>query len=69
MTATPMKQLNDAIETKDKAGFENAFDALTAACNACHQAAHFGFNVVTRPSSNPFTNQRFEVPGDPSADR
>jgi hypothetical protein len=60
MTAAPLAQLDRAIAGKDVAEFTRAFDALTAACNACHQAAHFGFNVITRPTSNPFTNQRFE---------
>lgn len=55
----PMRRLADAVEAHDLAGFTAAFDALTAGCNSCHQATNFGFNVVTRPSSNPFTNQSF----------
>jgi len=56
----PLAQLRGAIDARDKRRFEGAFDALTAACNACHQATRFGFNVVQRPTANPYTNQRFE---------
>ena len=56
----PLAKLRVAIETRDKQRFEAAFDALTAGCNACHRATHFGFNVVVRPTANPYTNQRFE---------
>lgn len=61
MTEAPLAQLDGAIEAGNVTDFGRAFDTLTAGCNACHQAAHFAFNVVTRPSSNPVTNQRFEV--------
>jgi len=58
-TSSPMQQLRQAVEAKDKAAFEKAFDALTAGCNGCHEAASFGFNVVKRPASPPFSNQEF----------
>lgn len=57
-----MKNLEAAVAAKDHAAFVAAFDALTAGCNSCHQAANFGFNVVQRPASNPFPNQVF-APG------
>ena len=62
MTSAALAQVDSAISAKDRVKFEKGFDALTAACNACHEAAHHGFNVIERPSTNPFTNQRFEVP-------
>lgn len=62
ITASPLKQLEGAISARDSGKFTAAFDALTGACNACHQAVKFGFNVVTRPAANPYTNQNFEVP-------
>jgi hypothetical protein len=58
-TSGPMDELHRAVAAKDRASFEKAFDALTAGCNACHQASSFGFNVVQRPASVPFTNQRY----------
>jgi hypothetical protein len=58
-TSSPMQQLRAAVEAKDEAAFTKAFDALTAGCNECHRASSFGFNVVKRPTSPPFTNQEF----------
>ena len=58
-TSSPMQQLRQAVEAKDRAAFEKAFDALTAGCNSCHETANFGFNVVKRPTTVPFSNQEF----------
>ncbi len=62
MMKDPLLQLEKAIGAHDKSGFTQAFDALTEACNACHRATNFGFNVVTRPAANPYVNQTFELP-------
>jgi len=62
MTTEPLKALRAAIADKDSPAFRHAFDSLTAACNGCHQATDFGFNVVTRPSENTFSNQNFATP-------
>jgi hypothetical protein len=59
----PLKELDDIITAKDRGRFFTGFDELTKACNGCHQAANFGFNVVERPSQNPFTNQAFQPRG------
>lgn len=61
ITSAPLKRLDEVVAGKDGTDFEAAFDGLTAACNACHEAAHFGFNVITRPRSNPYSNQVFEA--------
>ncbi len=55
----PLAEAGKAIEAKDRARFERAFDAVTDGCNRCHQATNFGFNVVQRPTVNPFSNQAF----------
>jgi len=59
LTALPLARLRTAIGSEDNAQFDAAFDSLTAACNECHRAENFGFNIITRPGSNPFTNQEF----------
>lgn len=59
MVTAPVADLRAVIEHKDARAFEPAFDALTKACNNCHQATNFGFNVVQRPVSNPYSNQVF----------
>jgi hypothetical protein len=51
--------LNKAIGAKDRKQFTAGFDKLTAACNACHQAARHAFIVIRRPTGNPYTNQSF----------
>jgi hypothetical protein len=59
MITVPLADLRDAVEKKDAARFEQAFDAVTTACNNCHKATNFGFNVVQRPTTNPYSNQVF----------
>jgi hypothetical protein len=61
-TAGPLAGLRAAIAARSPSEFASAFDALTQGCNGCHEAARFGFNVVVRPSGNPYANQRFEPP-------
>jgi hypothetical protein len=62
MVTQPLADLKSAAEKKDHAAFAQAYDALTAACNNCHQATNFGFNRVQRPETNPFPNQLFTPP-------
>lgn len=56
----PITHLEEAVGAKDQDRFTKAFDELTDGCNSCHQATKFGFNVVTRPASNPYSNQIFQ---------
>ena len=58
----PVQGVEKAITARDESGFTQAFDALTEACNSCHRATNFGFNVVTRPRENPYSNQAFGPP-------
>ena len=58
----PMADLRAVVDKKDAVAFPAAFDALTTACNNCHQTTNFGFNVVQRPTANPYPNQAFEPP-------
>ena len=63
MIKFPISQLDEAVKAKDSDRFTKAFDQLTEGCNGCHQATKFGFNVVTTPTANPYTNQEFAVNG------
>jgi hypothetical protein len=59
----PIADLRAAIRARDPQAFAAAYDALTAGCNACHQATNFGFNVVRRPVEAAwYGNQRFTPP-------
>lgn len=62
MTREPIAALRRADEARDRAAFQQAFDALTDGCNGCHRATNFGFNVVRRPTGNPFVDQDFAPP-------
>ena len=55
----PIEALGAAIEARDAAAFESAFDRLTAGCNGCHATTQVGFNRIVRPTGSPFTNQDF----------
>ena len=59
MMTAPLADVRAAVDKKDPKSFETAYDSLTKACNDCHQATNFGFNVVQRPMTNPFPNQIF----------
>lgn len=58
----PLSDLGKTVEARDRSRFGKAYDALTAACNSCHEATNFGFNVVRRPAVNPYPNQSFAAP-------
>ena len=55
----PLGDVEKAIKAGDGKAFAGAFDKLTAACNACHEAANRGFIVIQRPAASPFPNQSF----------
>jgi hypothetical protein len=62
MVTQLLADLRQAVGKKDGAAFTRGYDALTMACNNCHQATNFGFNRVQRPQSNPYPNQVFAPP-------
>ena len=59
VTMPPISDIESAIKNRDGTKFMAAFDRLTAACNACHEAANRSFIVVQRPATSPFPNQSF----------
>jgi hypothetical protein len=59
LTDQPLAELDAAVAAKDRARFSKAYDSLTGACNACHQAAGHGYIVIKRPGASPFSNQAF----------
>ncbi len=62
MLKDPLEKLGQAIAAKDRKAFRDTYGTLTEGCNACHQATNHGFNVVQRPTGNPFPNQSFAPP-------
>lgn len=59
-----LDSLNSDIEQRNTARFRLHFQTLTQTCNECHQNTNHGFNVITEPSSPPFSNQRFQPPAE-----
>ncbi len=48
-----------AISKEDTARFRSAYQLLTQSCNNCHQDTDHGFNVITIPTTVPFSDQEF----------
>jgi len=55
----PAEEIRGAIEAKDGAKFEKAFEKLTVACNACHEAAGLGFIEMRVPMTSPMMTSPF----------
>jgi hypothetical protein len=66
ITGREVPGLAKAVAARDGAQFAASFDALTTACNGCHQSARHGFIVIQRPTSLPYSNQSF-APAAPAA--
>lgn len=64
-TTDPIVAIGDAIRAQDIAQFTKGFNALTAACNACHKAIGRDFIVIQAPTAQPFSNQSFGPPKAP----
>ena len=65
ITADPLQRITEAIAAKDSTKFVNAYEGLTAACNACHVAVDRGFIVIQVPTASPFVDQSFKPGGKP----
>jgi hypothetical protein len=61
-TVDPIIAINDAIKAQDGAQFASGYNALTTACNACHQGIGRGFIVIQVPTAQPFGDQSFTPP-------
>jgi hypothetical protein len=58
----PIAVLGAVIKAKDAAAFAKAYADLTAACNACHQAAGHPMIVIQVPAGSAFPDQDFRPP-------
>jgi copper resistance protein D len=59
LTPEPLAAIGHAIHAQNAADFRKSFDALSATCNACHQAANHAFIRIGRPTAAPYGNQIF----------
>ncbi|MBI1344581.1 MAG: hypothetical protein GC171_16795 [Terrimonas sp.] len=66
MADQPLDSLSKAISDKDLKRFTSSFKFLTLTCNRCHTATQHAFNIITLPTTPPFSNQSFNISGDGS---
>ncbi len=57
----PFAVLDFAIKAGDPRQFNEAFNRVTAGCNACHTTTDNPFIVIKTPDANMFPNQEFEA--------
>jgi hypothetical protein len=55
----PLGEVDKAIDAKNGAAFDAAYEKLTEGCNACHQAANVGQVVIRIPNASTFPDQDF----------
>lgn len=60
MIQEPIKNISMAIEQKNEKEFRNGFITLTITCNNCHRETNHGFNVISIPTTPPFSNQVYK---------
>jgi hypothetical protein len=56
----PITLIDFAIKLKFRRQFDEAYDGLTKACNACHATTDHAFIVIKVPEASAFPNQDFE---------
>lgn len=60
MIDPPLQNVSNAIQQKNSTGFKNSYMILTSTCNSCHQATQHEFNMITVPTTPPYSNQSFK---------
>ena len=60
VTSQPFEDMHKAIESKDRVAFSKAYDDLTSACNACHEATNHRVIVIRAPTNSSISDQDFE---------
>ena len=61
-TKAPMEDVAAAIKSGDGAKFAEAYEQLTATCNACHQSTDHAAIVVQVPRASSYPDQDFRPP-------
>jgi hypothetical protein len=56
----PFAVLDFAIKAADPRQFDEAYERVTAGCNACHSTTEQNFVVIKTPDASAFPNQEFQ---------
>jgi len=54
-----LNHLDSAVEAKDPAAFQKAYETLVNTCNACHHATQHGFVKIVEPDTPTHRNQQY----------
>ncbi|SDW52156.1 hypothetical protein SAMN05444410_103185 [Hydrobacter penzbergensis] len=60
MIDQPLQNVSNAIQQKNSMEFKSSYMILTSTCNSCHQATQHEFNIITVPTTPPYSNQSFK---------
>lgn len=60
MIDQPLQNVSNAIQQKNSTEFKSSYMILTSTCNSCHQATQHEFNIITVPTTPPYSNQSFK---------
>lgn len=61
MALPALEQLDEVIDQRDFAAFQNEYLTLVNACNSCHQVTEHAFIRITQPETPAFTNQVYTI--------
>lgn len=61
MLAPAVDSVSSAIAKRNLSAFNDNYQALTQACNSCHQVTGYEYIKIVVPAAVPVTNQRFEA--------
>jgi len=57
---TQISPLSDSINRRNQNAFTQAYDDLRSACNGCHEESGHRFIAITRPTTPPVSNQKWD---------
>jgi len=61
MIDSSIDSVSNAIKQQNPSLFRTSYTLLTNTCNKCHQSTEHEFNIITIPSTPPFSNQSFKL--------
>ena len=61
MIEQPLQNVSNSVQQNNITEFKKNYTILTSTCNSCHQATQHEFNVITIPTTPPFSNQSVKL--------
>jgi len=60
MIEPPLQNVDSAVRQQNSIAFKKNYMILTSTCNTCHRDTQHEFNVITVPTTPPYSNQSFK---------